>query len=189
MRWVYIVDERREDFTNLSSISSFLSSIQIFFKSSTIPQQIFKFLRVVRSSYSSVSMAGEETQIEEGTLKWDQGLVEQITRGFRFPPEWDAQYPSQGQTAADAPPGYITLFEDYFLQGNFRLLATEFIAHILHYYGFHLSQMSPPGMVRVRHFKFLCRSHGIEPTFEKFRVFYKLIRNIRFYSFGNKGFC
>ncbi|MFS7965037.1 hypothetical protein Hanom_Chr08g00757391 [Helianthus anomalus] len=61
------------------------------------------------------------------------------------------------------------------------------MAHILHFYGFHLSRMSPPGMVRVRHFEFLCRSHGIEPTVEKFRVFYQLIRNIGFYSFGNRG--
>ncbi|KAM0005133.1 hypothetical protein Hdeb2414_s0219g00837461 [Helianthus debilis subsp. tardiflorus] len=61
------------------------------------------------------------------------------------------------------------------------------MAHILHYYGFHISQMSPPGMVRVRHFEFLCRSHGIEPTVEKFRVFYQLIRNTWFYSFGNRG--
>ncbi|MFS7927576.1 hypothetical protein Hanom_Chr04g00310791 [Helianthus anomalus] len=61
------------------------------------------------------------------------------------------------------------------------------MAHILHYYGFHISQMSPPGMVRVRHFEFLCRSYGIKPTVEKFRVFYQLIRNIGFYSFGNRG--
>ncbi|KAJ0809960.1 hypothetical protein HanPI659440_Chr01g0021201 [Helianthus annuus] len=135
-------------------------------------------------------MAEEETQVEEGpvpVLKWDQGLFEQITRGFRFPPEWDAQYPRQGQTATDAPSGYITLFEDFFLQGNFRLPAMEFMAHILHYYGFHISQMSPSGMVRVRHFEFLCRSHGIEPTVEKFWVFYQLIWNIGFYSFGNRG--
>ncbi|MFS7911213.1 hypothetical protein Hanom_Chr02g00115461 [Helianthus anomalus] len=61
------------------------------------------------------------------------------------------------------------------------------MAHILHYYGFHISQMSPPDMVRVRHFEFLCRSHGIEPTVEKFRVFYRLILNIGFYSFSNRG--
>ncbi|KAJ0583031.1 hypothetical protein HanHA89_Chr05g0172081 [Helianthus annuus] len=47
--------------------------------------------------------------------------------------------------------------------------------------------MSPPGMVRVRHFEFLCRSHDIEPTVEKVRVFYQLIRNMGFYSFGNRG--
>ncbi|MFS7928884.1 hypothetical protein Hanom_Chr04g00326051 [Helianthus anomalus] len=60
------------------------------------------------------------------------------------------------------------------------------MASILHFYGFHISQMSLPGMVRVRHFKFLCRSHGIEPSVENFRAFYQLIRNIGFYSFGNR---
>ncbi|MFS7911568.1 hypothetical protein Hanom_Chr02g00119681 [Helianthus anomalus] len=59
-------------------------------------------------------MAEEEIiPVEEGSgpvpvLKWDQGLFEQIVRGFQFPAEWDARYPQQGQTAADAPPGYIT---------------------------------------------------------------------------------
>ncbi|KAM0007405.1 hypothetical protein Hdeb2414_s0142g00811771 [Helianthus debilis subsp. tardiflorus] len=47
--------------------------------------------------------------------------------------------------------------------------------------------MSPPGMVRVRHFEFLCRAHEIEPTVERFRVFYQLNRNMGFYSFGNWG--
>ncbi|KAM0038076.1 hypothetical protein Hdeb2414_s0013g00410641 [Helianthus debilis subsp. tardiflorus] len=61
------------------------------------------------------------------------------------------------------------------------------MVHILHYYRFHISQMSPPGMVRVRHFEFLCRSHDIVPTVEKFRAIYQLIRNMGFYSFGNRG--
>ncbi|MFS8003063.1 hypothetical protein Hanom_Chr13g01209511 [Helianthus anomalus] len=124
-------------------------------------------------------MAEEEAvQFEEGpvpVLKWDQGLFEQIVRGFQFPVEWDARYPRQSQTAADALPG------------NFRLPATNFMASILHFYRFHVSQMSPAGMVRVRHFEFLCRSQGMEPTVEKFQDFYQLIRNIGFYSFGNCG--
>ncbi|KAJ0567764.1 hypothetical protein HanIR_Chr06g0288581 [Helianthus annuus] len=132
----------------------------------------------------------EAVSTEEGpvpVLKWDLGLFEQFVRGFRFPPEWDARYPAQGQTAADAPLGYITLYEDFFLQGNFRLPATNFLGNILHYYNFHLSQMSPPGMVRVRHFEFLCRSHGIEPTVEKFRAFYQLQRTMGFFSFASRG--
>ncbi|KAM0012341.1 hypothetical protein Hdeb2414_s0053g00753231 [Helianthus debilis subsp. tardiflorus] len=111
----------------------------------------------------------EENPREEGpvpVLKWDLGLFDQITRSFRFPQEWDARYPGQNQMAADAPPGYITLFEDFCHQGNFRLLATNFMAHILQFYGFHISQISPPRMVRVRHFEFLCRSHDIESTVE-----------------------
>ncbi|KAJ0682052.1 hypothetical protein HanPI659440_Chr16g0643051 [Helianthus annuus] len=47
--------------------------------------------------------------------------------------------------------------------------------------------MSLMGMARVRHFEFLCRSQGLEPSVEKFRAFYQLIRNIGFYLFGNRG--
>ncbi|KAJ0917529.1 hypothetical protein HanRHA438_Chr05g0206971 [Helianthus annuus] len=58
------------------------------------------------------------------------------------------------------------------------------MATILHFYGFHISQMSPMGMVRVRHFELLCRSHGLEPDLHKFRSMYQLIRNMGFYSFA-----
>ncbi|MFS7926236.1 hypothetical protein Hanom_Chr04g00294681 [Helianthus anomalus] len=78
----------------------------------------------------------EENPGEEGpvpVLRWDLGLFEQIVRSFRFPPEWNARYPSQNQTAVDAPPGYIALFEDFFHQGNFCLPATYFMAHVLQF--------------------------------------------------------
>ncbi|MFS7995856.1 hypothetical protein Hanom_Chr12g01122971 [Helianthus anomalus] len=90
------------------------------------------------------------------SLKWDQCLLE------------------QGQTAADAPPDYITLFADFFSGGNFRLPAIHFLGNILQYYGFHVSQMSPISMVRVRHFEFVCWSQGDEPTVDRFRIFYHL---------------
>ncbi|MFS7945150.1 hypothetical protein Hanom_Chr06g00520771 [Helianthus anomalus] len=61
------------------------------------------------------------------------------------------------------------------------------MASILHFYGFHILQMSPTGMDRVRHFDVLCRYQGMRPTVENFRAFYQLIRNIGFYSFGNCG--
>ncbi|MFS8034043.1 hypothetical protein Hanom_Chr17g01576581 [Helianthus anomalus] len=124
-------------------------------------------------------MAEEEVvQVEEGAvpvLKWDQGVFGQIVKGYPFPVEWDARFPRQGQTAADAPSGYITLFSDFFLEGNFRLPATTFMPSILHFNGFHISQMSPMGMVRVKRFEFLCRSQGLEPTVEKNRCAAKKI--------------
>ncbi|MFS7903720.1 hypothetical protein Hanom_Chr01g00027341 [Helianthus anomalus] len=85
-------------------------------------------------------------------------MSKKIVRGYQFAAEWDAHYPRQGKRAADAPPGYITLFSNFFLEGNFRLPATNFMASILHHYGLHISHMSLAGMVRVRHFEFLCRS-------------------------------
>ncbi|KAJ0705321.1 hypothetical protein HanPI659440_Chr14g0572191 [Helianthus annuus] len=165
----------------------FFESSNLFFTSSRFLQIFQVFSRI----FPDMSEEHQEVAVtEEGpvpVLRWDLGLFEQIVRSFRFPPEWDARYPAQGQTAADAPPGYITLYKDFFLQGNFRLPATNFMGHILHHYNFHLSQMSPPGMVRVRHFEFLCHSHGIEPSVDKFRAFYQLQRTMGFFSFASRG--
>ncbi|MFS7936589.1 hypothetical protein Hanom_Chr05g00417331 [Helianthus anomalus] len=61
------------------------------------------------------------------------------------------------------------------------------MASILHFYGFHIFQMSPMGMVRVRHFEFLCRSQGIKSSIAHFRVFYQLIRNTGFYYFAMRN--
>ncbi|MFS7986123.1 hypothetical protein Hanom_Chr11g01006701 [Helianthus anomalus] len=52
-----------------------------------------------------------------------------------------------------------------------HLPATHFMAAIRHFYGFHISQLSPMGM----------------PSVDKFRAFYQLIRNLGFYSFGHRG--
>ncbi|MFS7938824.1 hypothetical protein Hanom_Chr05g00444271 [Helianthus anomalus] len=54
----------------------------------------------------------------------------------------------------------------------------------LQYYSFHVSQLSPMGMVRVRHFEFVCRSHGEEPTVDKIGAFYQLQRNMGLFSFA-----
>ncbi|KAM0021253.1 hypothetical protein Hdeb2414_s0024g00648821 [Helianthus debilis subsp. tardiflorus] len=40
------------------------------------------------------------------------------------------------------------------------------------------------GMVRIRHFEFICRPQALEPLVDKFRVFYQLIWNMGFYSFA-----
>ncbi|KAM0006194.1 hypothetical protein Hdeb2414_s0181g00825671 [Helianthus debilis subsp. tardiflorus] len=126
----------------------------------------------------------EETGGPLPVLKWDHGLFEKVTRGQQFLVEWVTRYPSKGQTVADAPPGYITLFAYFFEEGIFWLPATHFMAAILHHYAFHISQLSPMGMVRIRHFEFVCRSQGLEPTVEKFGVFYQLIYVLVFFSFA-----
>ncbi|MFS7918968.1 hypothetical protein Hanom_Chr03g00207401 [Helianthus anomalus] len=107
-------------------------------------------------------------------LKWSRETFDGLIRNFRFPKRWDARYPEEGQTAADAPAGYITLFWDFFSLGNFRLPVTKFFLDILSYYKFHISQMHPIGMARVCHFKFVCRTMHIEPSVTRFRVFYQM---------------
>ncbi|KAJ0502061.1 hypothetical protein HanRHA438_Chr11g0510411 [Helianthus annuus] len=116
--------------------------------------------------------------------KWEEGLFEQVVRGHQFAVEWDAGNPAQGQTAADALPGYISLFADFFGEGNFHFPTTHFFSSILTFYGFHVSQLSPMGMVQIRHFEFVCQSQGEEPTVEKFRALYQLQSNLGFFSFA-----
>ncbi|MFS7934441.1 hypothetical protein Hanom_Chr05g00391601 [Helianthus anomalus] len=76
-------------------------------------------------------------------------------------------------------------FWDYFSAGNFRLPETNFFLEILSYYKFHISQMHPIGMVRVRHF--VCRSMHIEPTVNRFRVFHQMRCSQGFYSFVQRA--
>ncbi|KAJ0786335.1 hypothetical protein HanOQP8_Chr02g0054251 [Helianthus annuus] len=42
-------------------------------------------------------------------------------------------------------------------------------------------------MVRIRHYEFLCRSMYIEPTINRFRVFYQLHYSRGFYSFAQRS--
>ncbi|MFS7921678.1 hypothetical protein Hanom_Chr03g00239781 [Helianthus anomalus] len=42
------------------------------------------------------------------------------------------------------------------------------------------------GMVRIRHFEFLCRSMHFEPSVDRFRVFYQLHSAQGFYSFAQR---
>ncbi|KAM0052184.1 hypothetical protein Hdeb2414_s0007g00245281 [Helianthus debilis subsp. tardiflorus] len=128
--------------------------------------------------------SAEEMSSSLPPLKWSKEIFDGLVQNFKFPKSWGVMYPEEGQTAAQAPAGYITLFWDYFTEGNFRLPVTRFVLDILHYYKFYISQLNPMGMVRIRHCEFLCRSMHIEPTVDHFRVFYQLHCSQGFYSFA-----
>ncbi|KAJ0487828.1 hypothetical protein HanLR1_Chr14g0556191 [Helianthus annuus] len=125
----------------------------------------------------------EEMSTELPPLKWSRASFDGLVQNFKFPESWGALYPEEGQTAADAPAGYITLFWDFFCDGNFRLPVTKFFLEILEFYNLHISQLHPIGMVRVRHFEFVCRTMYVEPTVPRFRVFHQMHCTQGFYSF------
>ncbi|KAJ0609197.1 hypothetical protein HanRHA438_Chr03g0138251 [Helianthus annuus] len=129
----------------------------------------------------------EEMSSELPPLKWPRGSFDGLMRNLKLPESWGALYPEEGQTAADAPSGYITLFWDFFCDGNFRLPATTFLLDILTFYNIHLSQLHPIGMVRVRHFEFVCRTMNIEPTVPRFMVFHQMHCTQGFYSFVQRA--
>ncbi|MFS8020720.1 hypothetical protein Hanom_Chr16g01418991 [Helianthus anomalus] len=88
---------------------------------------------------------------------------------IQMPQEYGAIYPHEGDTGADAPAGYVTIWADFF-----------------EWYKIHISQLSPFGMTRIRNFEYTFRALGIEPTIRDFRRFYQLTVSLGFYSFRQR---
>ncbi|MFS7945603.1 hypothetical protein Hanom_Chr06g00526231 [Helianthus anomalus] len=96
---------------------------------------------------------------------------------------YGARYPQEGDTAGDAPVGYVNMFADWFEICNLRLPLTVFMAELLEYYKIHISQLSPLGMVRARNFEYTFRALSLEPLVEDFRLFYQMTEQLGFFSF------
>ncbi|KAJ0950255.1 hypothetical protein HanPSC8_Chr02g0046101 [Helianthus annuus] len=101
-------------------------------------------------------------------LKWSKGGFKTLMTTVQMADEWDATYPQEGDTGADAPAGYITLWADFFNDGNLRLPVTVFVAEVL------------------ENFEYTFRAHGLPITVENFRRFYQLTVNTGFFSFTQR---
>ncbi|XP_035830761.1 uncharacterized protein LOC118480159 [Helianthus annuus] len=119
-------------------------------------------------------------------LKWTKGSFKTLMATVQMAKDWNATYPQVGDTGADAPAGYITLWADFFTHGNLRLPVTVFVAEVLEYYHLHISQLSPFGMFRIRNFEYTFRAYGLPISVENFRRFYQLTVNTGFFSFTQR---
>ncbi|KAJ0802236.1 hypothetical protein HanPI659440_Chr03g0126861 [Helianthus annuus] len=119
-------------------------------------------------------------------LKWTRKTFDRLMLDVQMPPEYGAQYPSEGDTGADAPAGYVTMWADFFGDCNLRLPLTVFVVDVLEWYKVHISQMSPFGMIRICNFEFTFRALGIEPTVGDFRRFYQMTVSLGFFSFRQR---
>ncbi|MFS7937468.1 hypothetical protein Hanom_Chr05g00427911 [Helianthus anomalus] len=82
---------------------------------------------------------------------------------------------------------YISLYAEFFKEGNFWLPMTKFTNEILTHYGIHISQVRIMGMPRITHSEFICRAQNLVPTFEIFNIFYYVSTNAGFYSLNARG--
>ncbi|KAJ0614516.1 putative AH/BAR domain superfamily protein [Helianthus annuus] len=105
---------------------------------------------------------------------------------IQMPKEFGFIFPQEGDTGADAPAGCLTLWADFFFNGNLRVPLTVFVAEVLEHYKIHISQLSPFGMIRIRHFEYTFRALGLDVTVENFRRFYQLTVNTGFFSFSER---
>ncbi|KAM0049005.1 hypothetical protein Hdeb2414_s0008g00280861 [Helianthus debilis subsp. tardiflorus] len=123
---------------------------------------------------------------DQAEINWKEEELQNLTQDPGFRSDWGVQFPTPKSNALDAPLGYMTLYADFFQEGNFRLLMSKFIGEVLTGYGLHISQISSLGLPRVTHFEFICRANHVELTFEKFNVFYFVSYTGGFYSFNSR---
>ena len=76
------------------------------------------------------------------------------------------------------------MYEAFFKLAGFRIPTTRFLIKVLMEYKIHITQWSPFGIIRILHFEASCRALRVEPTFERFNVFYDLeVKQGGWYSF------
>ncbi|KAJ0567351.1 hypothetical protein HanIR_Chr06g0283781 [Helianthus annuus] len=129
---------------------------------------------------------GDAPEEKLPVLKWSKTLFDNLLRDTQMPPEYGAIYPQKGDTAADAPTGYVTMWADFFGVCNLRLPLTVFVAEVLEWYKLHISQLSPFGMIRVRNFEYTFRALGMEPIVGDFWWFYQMTMSMGFFSFRQR---
>ncbi|MFS8019646.1 hypothetical protein Hanom_Chr15g01406161 [Helianthus anomalus] len=120
------------------SFLQILSLSDIFFESSNL-QRFLQILQFLPEFSLDLHRSAQFFKYFVYIMMEEAVAVEEAAGPLLFPEEWGARYPAEGQTAADAPPGFITLYADFFGEGNFRLPVTHLMEAILHHYGFHIS--------------------------------------------------
>ncbi|KAJ0706059.1 hypothetical protein HanPSC8_Chr09g0355121 [Helianthus annuus] len=122
----------------------------------------------------------------QAEINWKEEELHNLVQNFGFHSDWGVQFSMPNSTALDAPPGYMTLYADFFREGNFRLPMSKFIGEVLTNYGLHISQINALGLPRLTHFEFICWANRVEPTFEKFNFFYFVTYTGGFYSLNSR---
>ncbi|MFS7945307.1 hypothetical protein Hanom_Chr06g00522741 [Helianthus anomalus] len=102
----------------------------------------------------------------QAVINWKEDKLNNLVQNFGFSSDWGVQFPTPNCTALSAPPGYMTLYADFFWEGNFHLPMSKFIGEVLTDYGLHISQINALGLPRITHVVFICQAQCIEPTFE-----------------------
>ncbi|KAJ0466414.1 hypothetical protein HanPSC8_Chr14g0595921 [Helianthus annuus] len=100
--------------------------------------------------------------LDQAVIGWREDKLNNLIQNFGLSSDWGIQFLTPNSTALDAPLGYMTLYADFFREGNFRLPVSKFIG------------------------EFICCANRVEPTFEKFNTFYFVTYTGGFYSFNSR---
>ncbi|KAM0026263.1 hypothetical protein Hdeb2414_s0020g00556151 [Helianthus debilis subsp. tardiflorus] len=144
--------------------------------SSLLLHRLYSFLEIflqflpLMSTGNHHEYSTEDMSAELPPLNWFKATFDGLIRNLQFPENWRARYLKRVRW-----------------RRMLQLPITKFFLEILEYYKFHISQLHPIGMVRVRHSEFVCRTMNIEPTVPRFRVFHQMHCSQGFYSFVQRA--
>ncbi|GKA43921.1 hypothetical protein Tco_0736645 [Tanacetum coccineum] len=80
----------------------------------------------------------------------------------------------------------IGLYEQYFEFSGIRVPFSTFLLVMIKHFCVHISQLVPLGLNRLTMFELYCRSLGIVPSVNLFRVFYKVSKQGHWFSFEKR---
>ncbi|GJW16935.1 hypothetical protein Tco_0024371 [Tanacetum coccineum] len=80
----------------------------------------------------------------------------------------------------------IGLYEQYFEFSGIRVPFSTFLLAVIKHFRVHISQLVPLGLNRLTMFELYCRSLGIVPSVNLFRVFYKVSKQGHWFSFEKR---
>ncbi|GJW82354.1 hypothetical protein Tco_0146329, partial [Tanacetum coccineum] len=93
---------------------------------------------------------------------------------------------TKGWTMDQLPDDMIGLYEQYFEFSGIRVPFSTFLLAVIKHFRVHISQLVPLGLNRLTMFELYCRSLGIVPSVNLFRVFYKVSKQGHWFSFERR---
>ena len=122
-------------------------------------------------------------RLKETTLEWSH--VNAIASAYRFPRSWEYRKPTEDERTSTLSGGWIAIHLDS-LQHGLRLPFNLFVLDFLRDEMMVPAQLHPHGWAILAGFFVLCHRHGVEPSCDLFRVFYRVRQSpneTEFFSF------
>ncbi|GKA77579.1 hypothetical protein Tco_0784040, partial [Tanacetum coccineum] len=117
----------------------------------------------------------------------NESHVKYLVKLYGIPKDLHPWVVPEGMTMNDLPPSVIGLYAHHFQQGGLRVPFSSFFLKVIEHFCVHISQLVSLGVNRVIFFEMYCRSLDITPTVPLFRVFYKLCKQGKWFSFQNRA--
>ncbi|KAJ0693526.1 hypothetical protein HanPI659440_Chr15g0598111 [Helianthus annuus] len=112
-----------------------------------------------------------------------QEEVEAFCTQWGIDPKFNPVAPGLDKSIDQCPVGSIALYCRHFEFSNLRHPFSVFVLNVLEYYRVSFGQLHPQGLARVLHFEVVCRAARYDPSLLSFRRFFRLAKNVDWFTF------